>query len=117
MADTGDAPSRRAGAALGESINDELKASQQQLGGMMAGGLGRRFASRNQGLGATALDTVARGIEGGLDVMRLDPADGVQTGQLSMSDSSEADRIAKGELRGVASGRLEDGGTLVGMGK
>jgi hypothetical protein len=117
MSDTGEAPSRSAGAALGASISEELKESEQQLGGMLGGGLGRRFASRNEGLGATALDTVARGIEGGLDVRRLDPADGVQTGQLSMSDSSEADRIAKGELRGVASGRLEDGGTLVGMGK
>lgn len=117
MADTGEMPSRRAGAVLGASISEELKDSQQQLGGMMAGGLGRRFAASNEGIGASALDSVARGIEGGLDVRRLDPSDGAQTGQLSLSDSVEADSIAKGELRGVASGRLEDGGTLVGMGK
>ena len=117
MSATGKIPTVARDASLGGSLEEELKASQKQLGDMEAGSLGAKWASRNTGLGESALNTVSQGLSYGLSVKMLDPANGLQTGQLSVPDSQDADAIASKELRGVADGKLSDSATLVGMGQ
>lgn len=92
MASTGSMPTQQAVVAEGGSLRQEMRNSQLQLGSMLGGGDGSRFAKNDMGLSESALQSFTDAMGQGLDVTRYNPADGVSTGQLAIMDSTDADR-------------------------
>jgi hypothetical protein len=79
-----------------------------------AGGNGGKY-SGDLGLSESALNSVAEGMEDGLDADSVDPTTGLASGQLALVPSKFSQQIAKREMRHVASGAMAEGGTLTGL--
>jgi len=110
----GGMPTASNNAHLGESLKEELKASRKELADVAAGGNGGKY-SGDLGLSESALNSVAEGMEDGLDADSVDPTTGLATGQLALVPSMFSQTIAKREMRHVASGQMAEGGTLTGL--
>jgi hypothetical protein len=110
----GGMPTASNNAHLGESLKEELEASRKELADVAAGGNGGKY-SGDLGLSESALNSVAEGMEDGLDADSVDPTTGLATGQLALVPSKFSQEIAKRELRHVAGGEMAEGGTLTGL--
>jgi len=111
----GGMPTARNNAHVGMSLKQELDATRKELAAVAAGGNGEKFADRDMGLSESALNSVAEGMEDGLDASSVDPTTGLATGQLALAPSTFSQTLAKREMRHVAGGRMAVGGTLTGL--
>lgn len=111
----GGMPTADNNAHLGESLKQELDASRKELAAVAAGSSGAQYADKDMGLSESALNSVAEGMEAGLDAASVDPTTGLKTGQLELSPSSFAKTLAGREMRHVAGGTMDEGGTLTGL--
>ena len=111
----GGMPTADNNAHLGESLKQELDASRKELADVAAGSSGAQYADKDMGLSESALNSVAEGMEAGLDAASVDPTTGLKTGQLALSPSSFAKTLAGREMRHVAGGTMDEGGTLTGL--
>jgi len=111
----GGMPTAKNNAHVGSSLKEELDASRKELADVVAGGDGSKFVSRDMGLSESALNSVAEGMEDGLDASQVDPTTGLATGQLALAPSSFAASLAKREMRHVAGGTMAEGASLTGL--
>lgn len=111
----GGMPTADNNAHLGESLKQELDASRKELAAVAAGSSGAQYADKDMGLSESALNSVTEGMEAGLDAASVDPTTGLKTGQLELSPSSFAKTLAGREMRHVAGGTMDEGGTLTGL--
>lgn len=111
----GGMPTARNNAHVGESLKQELDASRKELAAVSAGGNGAKFADKDMGLSESALNSVAEGMEDGLDASRVDPTTGLASGQLALAPSTFSQTLAQREMRHVAGGKMQVGGTLTGL--
>jgi hypothetical protein len=111
----GGMPTARNNAHVGSSLKQELEASRKELADVVAGGDGAKFVNEDMGLSESALNSVADGMENGLDASQVDPTTGLATGQLALAPSKFAASLAKREMRHVAGGTMFEGGSLTGL--
>jgi len=111
----GGMPTVRNNAHVGSSLKQELEASRKELADVVAGGDDAKFVNEDMGLSESALNSVAEGMEFGLDASQVDPTTGLATGQLALAPSKFAASLAKREMRHVAGGTMFEGGSLTGL--